>query len=63
MLDHSLEISTEHLEWLFRSRMTGTKFRLAHKSLMNLFAIIMMDSKLTLKKVLVFLLTLCLLLG
>lgn len=63
MLEHSLDIATQPLEWLFQSRLTGTDLRPAHRSLMSPFLIITINSHLTLRKILVFLLTLCLLVG
>ena len=40
---------------LFQRLLTGTKFSLAHKNLMNLFMTIIIDFKLFLKKILIFL--------
>ena len=40
---------------IFQSLLIGTKFRLAHKNLMNLFITIVINFRLFLKKILVFL--------
>ena len=42
-LEHSLENSTQQLQQLFLSLQVETKFRLAHKNLINLFMTVIID--------------------